>query len=122
MISGKVDLLRLPVINIEVCDKDGQTRTAEANLDTGFTGELTLPKAAIEQLDLPQVGTANMKIGTGANTRFNAYRTTIIWHDLSKEITVLEAEIWPVVGVGLLWQNNLSIDFTDGGDVTITEL
>ena len=44
------------------------------------------------------------------------------WHDISKEITVLEAEIWPVVGVGLLWQNNLSIDFTNGGDVTITEL
>ncbi len=122
MISGKVDLLRLPIINIEVWDKDGHTRTAEANLDTGFTGELTLPKAAIEQLGLPRVGTANMKIGTGANTRFNAYRTTIIWHDISKEITVLEAEIWPVVGVGLLWQNNLSIDFTNGGDVTITEL
>ena len=78
MISGKVDLLRLPIINIEVWDKDGQTRTAEANLDTGFTGELTLPKAAIEHWVFRGVGTANMKYRDRANTRFNAYRTTII--------------------------------------------
>ncbi len=35
---------------------------------------------------------------------------------------MLESEIFSVIGVNLLWDNNLSIDFKHGGDVTITEL
>ena len=37
-------------------------------------------------------------------------------------VDVLESEITPLVGVGLLWGNNLSVDFRHGGEVRITEL
>ena len=44
------------------------------------------------------------------------------WHNGLRRIIVLESEILPVLGVGLLWESNLSIDFVPDGDVTIEEL
>lgn len=123
MISGSVNLLRCPAITVALIDSSGQDRTIEAHLDTGFTGDLTLPIAVIEQLELAPAGrSGRYRMGSGSTTAFNAYEGTILWHDEIRRIHVLESEITPLVGVGLLWDNNLSIDFKHGGDVTITEL
>ncbi len=122
MITGTVGRLRRPAIVVELMDRDGQPRSAEAYVDTGFSGELTLPKSAIERLRLSQNDRVNMQIGDGALATFNTYRAAILWDGASREVTVVESEIWPVAGVGLLWQCNLSIDFAPGGNVLITGL
>lgn len=123
MISGNVNLMRRPAITVVLIDSDGQDRTTEAHLDTGFTGDLTLPKAVIERLGLAPTGRlGRYRIGSGSTAAFNTYEGTIRWHDELRHVDVLESEIFAVIGVGLLWDNNLSIDFKHGGDVTITEL
>ena len=122
MITGTVGRLRRPVIAVEFMDGDGQPLSAELFVDTGFSGEVTLPKAAIERLGLSPNDTVNMQIGDGALATFATYRAEILWDDAPREITVLESEIWPVAGVGLLWQFNLSIDFVPGGNVAVTAL
>jgi hypothetical protein len=53
---------------------------------------------------------------------FPQYAATTLWHDRPTQIRVLESEVHPLVGVGLLWGNNLSIDFAHDEAVTITEL
>ena len=123
MISGVVNLLRQPTTNVTIMDDSGQSRMLEANLDTGFSGDLTLPKISIELLDLKPIDRAvSYRIGDGAMTLFNAYAATVRWHDRVRHISVLESEISPTVGVGLMWGSNLSIDFQPGGEVAITEL
>ena len=122
MISGAVNLMRKPVITLMVMDTNGQDRAVAVNLDTGFSDSLTLPKSAIEQLGLSPVDRSNFRIGNNALATFNTYDATIRWHDGLRRITVLESEIDPVIGVGLLWENNLSIDFVHGGSVTVAEL
>ena len=123
MISGNVNLLRCPAISVALIDSSGQDRTIEAHLDTGFTGELTLPKAVIERLGLALAGrSGSYRMGSGSAAAFNTYGGTVRWHDEIRLIEVLESEITPLVGVGLLWDNNLSIEFKLGGDVAITEL
>ena len=122
MIAGVVGPLRRPAIDIEVLGRDGLARSAEVYVDTGFSGDLTLPKVAIERLSLLSNDAVNMQIGDGAYATFTTYQATILWRDLPREVTVLESEIWPVIGIGLLWQCNLSIDFARGGNVFITEL
>ena len=114
--------MRRPAIVIEVRDRAGQTRSTEAYVDTGFSGDLTLPKAAIEILGLSPNDAVNVQIGDGAYTTFTTYQVTTLWRGVPREITVLESEIWPVIGIGLLWQCNLSIDFAPGGSVLITRL
>ena len=123
MISGAVNLMRQPVITLTVRDGSGQHRAAEARVDTGFSGDLTLPKSAIEQLGLRWIYRTNSyKVGDGSTSPFNAYAAIIQWRGDDRYITVLESEIFPVLGVGLLWESSLSVDFVPGGDVTIKEL
>ena len=122
MISGAVDLLRKPVVTLTVFDINGQERSVQANVDTGFSDSLTLPSSAIEQLGLKLLDRSNFRIGNGALATFNTYAATIRWHSGIRQITVLESEIFPVMGVGLLWENRLSVDFVLGGAVTVAEL
>ena len=53
---------------------------------------------------------------------FIVYEGKMQWRNDVRSVVVLESEILPVVGVGLLWENNLSVDFVIGGDVAIREL
>ena len=117
-----MSLLRKPVITLTVIDTAGRDRPVAANLDTGFSDSLTLPKSAIEQLGLNPLDRSNFRIGNNALATFNTYDATIRWHNGLRRITVLESEIFPVLGVGLLWESSLSVDFVPGGDVTIKEL
>ena len=91
-------------------------------MDTGFTGELTLPASAIDRLGLESSGFSTYRVGGGSLTPFSSYHATIRWGDGVKYITVLASENFPLVGVGLLWGNSLWVDFRFGGDVIITEL
>lgn len=122
MISGYVSLLRRPTIDVVLVDGNGQRRDVEAHLDTGFTGDLTLSYSAIEQLGLPFIAITSFRTATGMMTEFNTYDGTIVWRGQEREINVLESNVFPLVGVGLLWGNNLSVDFRHGGNVSITEL
>ena len=78
MIAGSVDGLRRPAIVIEVRDGDGQARSVDAYVDTGFSGDLTLPKIAIERLRLLPNDIVNMQIGDGASATFATYQATIL--------------------------------------------
>ncbi len=61
-------------------------------------------------------------MGGNSTTTFNTYAATIRWQDELRQIIVLESEVSSVLDVGLLWGNNLSVDFRHGGNVSITEL
>ena len=91
-------------------------------MDTGFSGELTLPISAIDRLGLESSGFSTYRVGGGSLTPFSSYDAVIRWGNGVKYITVLASENFPLVGVGLLWGKSLSVDFRHGGDVIITEL
>ena len=120
--DGTVSSGRWPTIPVSVIDEAGAERTVEARLDTGFSDDLTLPIAAINRLRLKRIDRSNFRVGDGTVVTFSVYAATIRWHGMMRQIIVLESEVAPVLGVGLLWGNNLSIDFQPGGDVAITEL
>lgn len=123
MISGQVNLMRQPAIAVVLIDGDGRHRGIEARLDTGFSGDLTLPQTSIAQLGFPAATrSGHYTIGSGAMATFTAYEGRMQWRNDVRSTVVLESEILPVVGVGLLWENNLSVDFGIGGDVEIRGL
>ncbi len=122
MTNGSVSLTRWPTVVASILDADGTPRTIEARIDTGFSDDLTLPGAVISRLGLQRLDRANYRIGDDRTVTFDTYVARIVWHDLIRRIIVLESEVSPVVGVGLLWGSNLSVDFRHGGDVTIREL
>ena len=122
MITGAVNSLRRPAIVVILIDGHGEPRSVEAQLDTGFTGDLTLPASAIEQLGLPFSAVTSFRTASSRLTDFMTYEGEILWRGRHRIIDVLESDVFPLVGIGLLWDNNLSIDFKFGGEVAITEL
>lgn len=60
MIAGVPGPLRRPAIDIEVTGRDGLARSAEVYVDTGFSGDLTPPRGAIERLSLLPNDAVNM--------------------------------------------------------------
>lgn len=107
---------------ITLLDADGRAATIEARIDTGFSDDVTLPRAVIDRLRLQRVDRSNFRIGNNETTTFNTYTATMRWHDHMLQVMVVESEVPPVIGVGLLWGHNLSVDFRHGGVVSITEL
>ena len=122
MISGIVSSTRWPTISLLILDVDGYEREIEARIDTGFSDDLTLPRSGIARLGLKRVDRSNYRIGDNSTATFSAYAAIIRWQGELRQIIVLESEVSPVLGVGLLWGNNLSVDFRRGGEVSITEL
>lgn len=105
-----------------VLNADGNPVSGIVGIDTGFNGDLTLPRSDIERLGLTLLSTDHLTTASGQTLEFPAYRATIIWHDRPKQVRVLEAEVTPMIGAALLWDSRLSIDFAVGGDVVIAEL
>ena len=56
MISGIVNTGIEAVLQLVVCGSDGEGHEFEGVVDTGFSGDLTLPTEAIESLDLTWCG------------------------------------------------------------------
>jgi predicted aspartyl protease len=66
-------------------------RTTEVSIDTGFTGDLTLPTVAIELLRLTLRGRSNFRIGNGIKA-FNVYAGAVQWRRVIRYVAVLESE------------------------------
>lgn len=121
MITGVVqdDEVR---IRLEVRGSAGQSQAVEAVVDTGYTGELTLPFGAIATLGL---GWLRMDIATladGSECTFDVYEAEIVWDGNIRHILIDAADAIPLVGMALLRGHEVRMTVRDGGVVTIEQL
>ena len=65
MITGQVNSFRLAMITIGVSGTNGNTHELPAMLDTGFTGNCSLPPSIIKQLGLAFVEQRVYTLATG---------------------------------------------------------
>ena len=97
-------------------------------IDTGYTGELTLPQDIIDRLNLQAANYDEADIGPtvvladGTISAVTVYVAGILWHDQLRNVEVDSLGVTPHIGMRLLRGSNLSIDAAPGGRVTITEL
>ena len=122
MIRGTVSAAQQAVVTIEIIDGDGLPRSLEVILDTGFTGYLTLPSEAIEQLTLPFVGQRTFELANGELFRSDAYLAAVSWHGSLRDALVLKSDSTPLLGMTLLWGSRMTLDALTSGPVTIEEL
>ena len=129
MISGKVKAeigtdgltyLR-PQIPIGIAGISRVFQDQDATIDTGFTGWLALPEAAIEELGLRIYGErrANQASGIGV---FSIYGALVSWHDRDRPVLVHQITGDPLVGMALLEGTRLKVEAREDGDVNIEEL
>jgi clan AA aspartic protease len=122
MIDGTVLDRTFAVVPFEILQNGGQRTRLEVLIDTGFTGELTLPSELIEALGLEFLDTSKAELANGVFIESDIYSAKCIWHDEVREIAVMRMESQALIGMELLENSRLTIEVTDNGAVRIQRL
>ena len=107
--SGRANL-RITISN----GVSSTTQTIEAWVDTGFTGDLVLPRSIIESLDLNPSGAIDGVLADGTQTILETYHCEIEWFGRVRSLEVIaNSGEMSLLGVGLLLAKELKIDYTN---------
>jgi clan AA aspartic protease len=71
-------------------------------VDTGFEGFLTLPPAAVAQLQLPYLTNLNANLADNSSIQTDVYLATILWQGVERNVAVLSMGRHPLIGTALL--------------------
>ena len=110
MIKGRVSRrlrVRLP---IELLLNDTSFRSVEVDLDTGFTGDLTLPAEVIRQCGLAPEGERPVVLANGDEVYLRVWQGTTLWHGSPRRVRILQAEGEPLLGMNLLRGSRVTLD------------
>jgi clan AA aspartic protease len=119
MITGVVDDLRQAIVQLPVLDADGHQHEVAAIIDTGFTGQLTMPPELVAALALPFQNVGRGLLADGSETIFDMHRSVIVWDGWRRDILVSVADTDPLIGMGLLADHEVTIQAWPGGVVRI---
>ena len=110
-----------PQIDVAVAGFNLQFKTVAAVVDTGFTGALALSSEVVRELGLTHQDERPVRLATGTQTVY-VYGAVVSWFGQLRAVPVHETDDRPLVGNMLLTNCRLTIDFREGGDVTIQPL
>lgn len=122
MIVGVVDTYHQALIRLIVQGLGGQELEIEVIIDTGFSGSLSLPPSLIAILGLPFRRRGRAVLADGKEIIFDIYEATVLWDGRLRRMAVDEAETDPLLGMGLLYGYELTIEVVSGGSVIIKPL
>jgi len=122
MIVGAMNAQREAIVRLVVVGPTGQERQIEAVLDTGYTGSLTLPAAVVADLDLPFRGRGSALLGDGSESEFDIHEATVALAGARRLAAIDVAETDPLLGIGLLLGNELTVQVIAGGTVALQRL
>ena len=122
MITGKIVDNQEAIIELEVIGIN-RPEKIEVVIDTGFTGELTLPSDLIDRLGLPRVGDLPAILGDGNEVDVDLYLGIVLWQGEERIVQVLSTDdSKALVGMSLLYGNRLILDVVTDGEITIETL
>lgn len=119
---GKVIAGREAVVPIVILDVQEEGWEVDAVVDTGSTGELTLPPEAIASLRLPWSRDDLARIGGDQLVPCAVFLAEVIWDGNRRSVEVFELDSEPLLGMKLLENHRLTMDILDGGNVEIISL
>ena len=119
MIRGRLNELLEPMVTVEVSNGDGDWRTVEALLDTGFSGHLTLAQDLIESLGLDYAGQTQMVLADGEDTTARAYVGFVNWFGQTRRAEIIASEGVPLLGMSLLAGCKITMRVRQGGEALI---
>lgn len=122
MIVGAMNAQREAIVRLVIVGPTGHKRQIEAILDTGYTGSLTLPSALVSDLDLPFRGRGSALLGDGTESEFDIHEATVSWAGERRLTAIDVAETDPLLGIGLLLGNELTVQVVAGGTVALHRL
>lgn len=81
-------------------------------VDTGFTGDLVLPKRLIDEFALQRSGSVDGVLADGSEIELSTYTCAIEWFGCVRKLEVIANDgEYPLLGVGMLLGLELCIDY-----------
>src|SRR5205814_2943911 len=99
MIRGSVNTNWEGIIPVVVLGARGIRKEIEAILDTGFTGQLTLPPLIIDSLALSWLGTEEGILADGSVEVFHVYAASLMWDGQTRPVEVDAINADPLAGM-----------------------
>jgi clan AA aspartic protease len=121
VISGLV-VDRRPILALTLRLPNGSSLPIEFVIDTGFTGYLSLPLEAVSLMGLPFRHDTAANLADDSEVLMPVHEATILWDGEEREVLIVAAGKRPLLGTALLDEQELVIQFTDGGLVTVDAL
>ena len=123
MQHGTVNNYLEPVVSLIVLGNSAPPEAIDFTIDTGFSGELTLPQDAIDRLNLlrDEEGVPYI-LADGTLRVMPRYIGRAQWHGEIREVNVIDSGSEALLGMQLLAGSNLNVEATPGGTVIVTEL
>ena len=122
MILGRVNADREAVVQIVVLNESKQTRVVNAVIDTGYTGDLMLPRDTIEALQLSLRGVQEATLGDDSVAIFEIYTSSVIWDGTIRKVEINASEVSALIGMGLIENFKLEIEGKLDGQVRLSAL
>jgi clan AA aspartic protease len=105
---------REAIVQFAVIGNQQKKQVIRAVIDTGFTGNLTLPPSMIADLELTWFTQQE-----GFRKTFDVYSGTVIWNGQLRVIEINASDTAPLVGMALLEGFELRVQAYEGGSVAI---
>jgi clan AA aspartic protease len=121
VISGIVTSRQATVI-LTFLLSNGSRVPIEFVIDTGFTGELCLPLEAVSLMGLTFRHDTFANLADNTEVSLPLHEATVLWDGVERDVLIVATGRRPLLGTALLDEQELVIQFTDGGLVTIDEL
>ena len=123
MIQGEVNLLLQPIVSLEAQDPRGEYHMIHAKLDTGFNGEIGLPRKLFDVLATGPVALQSVTLADGI---IRSVRSATVKIKLgSDEINASAFDFGnsnnPLIGMELLIGSAIYIDVVPRGEVRIEQ-
>lgn len=111
--TGSVDGSGRALVRVRLRNPTATMETElDAWIDTGFTGELVLPQHNVNSLGLPLGPSVMARLADGSDMQLDTYTCLIEWFDEWRRIEVVANDgQYPLLGVGLLLDRDLHIDY-----------
>jgi clan AA aspartic protease len=122
VLTGKINSRLEAVVKLWVRGSEGRVLEAEAIVDTGFSGFLSLTQEMVAELRLPSEGRILGILADGSESYFPVYRAIILWHGQPQLTYVSAVESEPLLGMSMLYGSELAMQVIEGGEVAIRAL
>jgi predicted aspartyl protease len=122
MIVGSVNTRPDAMLSLQIEESSGQLDTIDPVIDTGFTGDLTLPTVRISALGLPATGVLIGQLADGSQQMISVHAGILWWDGYPIQVRIQAIGTDSLLGTGLLAGHELKVQFVPGGAVTITRI
>lgn len=111
--NGNVDGSGRALVRIRLKNPaDAAEAEMDAWIDTGFTGELVLSQHHVTSLGLPLGPSVMARLANGSDVQLDTYTCLLEWFGQWKRIEIVANQgNFPLLGVGLLCDRDLHIDY-----------